>query len=130
MQLSSVPGAAMSASNCEMCMSSTATGLHKQVAAPLALQVTGDVFIGRYFDNEEDFKRLDFTAAELSSSAPWISDANKQLQRRSKRSGDTQALLQRLQEQPSTAAGAGQAPAAAAAQSPADVEKAKGNQVG
>lgn len=95
-------------------------------------QVNGDVFIGRYFDNEDDFKRLDFTASELSSSAPWLAEANKQLMRRSERSGDTQALLQRLQQQgqqPVAAAGDGQ-PSADGAQSPADAEKSKGNQVG
>lgn len=31
--------------------------------------VTGDAFFGRIFDNEDDFKRLDFTIPELSSSA-------------------------------------------------------------
>lgn len=34
------------------------------------LSVAGDAFFGRIFDNEDDFKRLDFTLAELSSSAP------------------------------------------------------------
>lgn len=108
------------------------SGTFKVHARFQLVQVNGDVFIGRYFDNEEDFKRLDFTAAELSSSAAWISEANKQLQRRSERSGDTQALMQRLQQQQQQQQqerlpeGARQA---ALVQSPADVEKAKGNQV-
>jgi hypothetical protein len=91
-------------------------------------QVSGDVFVARYFDNEDSFKRLDFTLAEVSSSAAWIKDARQQLARRSERSGDTQALLQRLQ--PSSKAGAGPgSTAAAAAQLPAEVERARGNEV-
>jgi hypothetical protein len=34
-------------------------------------QVRGDVFVARIFDNDDDFKRLDFTLNDLSSSAPW-----------------------------------------------------------
>jgi hypothetical protein len=90
------------------------------------LQVSGDVFIGRYFDNEQDFKRMDFTSKELSSSAPWIKDARQQLMRRSQRSDNTQQLVQSLKDQQ-------QQPAAAAATkplSPSEVEKNKGNEVG
>lgn len=106
------------------------------------------MFIGRLFDNEEDFKRLDFTMADLSSSAAWIRAARQQLARRSERSGDTQAVLQRLQQhqggqqsaagasaaRAAAAAGNGGAAAAAAAvqqqqQSPSDVAKNKGNEV-
>ena len=36
------------------------------------LQVNGDAFIGRTYDNGDDFKRLDFTVSEVSSSAPWV----------------------------------------------------------
>jgi len=36
------------------------------------LQVNGDAFIGRTFDNGDDFKRLDFTVSEVSSSAAWV----------------------------------------------------------
>jgi hypothetical protein len=89
------------------------------------MQVNGDVFLGRYMDNEEDFERMDFTTADLSSAAPWVADAQRQIARRSERSGDAQALLQRLQQQPPPAAGSG----SKAAASPADAAKAQGNQV-
>lgn len=36
------------------------------------LQVNGDAFIGRTFDNGDDFKRLEFTVSEVSSSAAWV----------------------------------------------------------
>lgn len=37
------------------------------------LQVNGDAFIGRTFDNGDDFKRLNFTVSEVSSSsAAWV----------------------------------------------------------
>lgn len=35
-------------------------------------QVRGDVFMGRIFDNEDDFVRMDFRLGEVSSSAPWV----------------------------------------------------------
>jgi hypothetical protein len=91
----------------------------------VGMQVNGDVFLGRYMDNEEDFERMDFTTADLSSAAPWVSDAQRQIARRSERSGDAQALLQRLQQQQPAAAGSG----SKAAANPADAAKAKGNEV-
>ena len=36
------------------------------------LQVNGDAFIGRTYDNGDDFKRLNFTVSEVSSSAAWV----------------------------------------------------------
>lgn len=101
-----------------------------QIAAEAgqALQVSGDVFIGRYFDNEEDFKRLDFTASELSSSAGWIKDARTQIMRRSQRSDGAQQLFQRLQQQQQPTAAAGSGSAAKPPQSPSEVEKNKGNE--
>lgn len=100
-------------------------------AATTTNQVSGDVFIGRYFDNEEDFQRLDFTMAELSSSSQWIKEAKQQIMRRSERSGDAQAMLNRLQHPPQQQQAAG-GPASSAVQppqSPSDVEKNKGNEV-
>lgn len=38
----------------------------------IALQVNGDAFIGRTFDNGDDFKRLNFDVSEMSSSAAWV----------------------------------------------------------
>lgn len=106
-------------------------------AAGQALEVSGDVFIGRYFDNEDDFKRMDFTLSDLNSSAPWIQEAQQQILRRSQRSSNTQALMHNLQQQhtdskqaaaaaAATAAGGGSS--AAKQQSPSEVEKVKGNE--
>ena len=36
------------------------------------LQVTGDVFLSRVYDDGDEFRRLDFTSDEMSSSAPWV----------------------------------------------------------
>lgn len=36
------------------------------------VQVNGDAFIGRTFDNGDDFRRLDFKVSEVSSSAAWV----------------------------------------------------------
>ena len=36
------------------------------------LQVNGDAFIGRTYDNGDDFKRLNFSVSEVSSSAAWV----------------------------------------------------------
>lgn len=91
------------------------------------LQVSGDVFIGRYFDNEEVFKRMDFTTKELSSSAPWMKEARQQLMRRSQRSDSTQKLVQSLKDQAQPVAAAA---AAAKPLPPSEVEKNKGNEVG
>jgi hypothetical protein len=87
------------------------------------LQVSGDVFIGRYFDNEEDFQRMDFTQSELSSAAPWIREARQQLMRRSERNSSAQELMQQLQHKQPPAPGG-------KVQSPSEVEKDKGNAVG
>ena len=38
----------------------------------ICVQVNGDAFIGRTFDNGDDFKRLDFKVSEVSSSAAWV----------------------------------------------------------
>eukprot|EP00879_Flechtneria_rotunda_P009953 GHRR01010409.1.p1 GENE.GHRR01010409.1~~GHRR01010409.1.p1 ORF type:complete len:241 (+),score=85.96 GHRR01010409.1:581-1303(+) len=97
-------------------------------AAGMHIQVNGDVFIGRYMDNEEDFARMDFTAVDISSSAPWVAEANAQILRRSERSSDTQALLQRLQA-PAGPSSSGRSNGSSRS-SPADAEKAKGNEVG
>lgn len=92
-------------------------------------QVSGDVFIGRYFDNEEDFRRMDFTQAELSSSAAWIREAKAQILRRSERGTNAQQLMQQL-KQPKQAPASSGGGSAAAPQSPSEAEKAKGNEVG
>lgn len=40
-------------------------------------QVRGDAFLARIMDNEEDFKRCDFTLDEMSSGAKWVHDAQQ-----------------------------------------------------
>lgn len=42
-----------------------------------ALEVRGDAFISRIFDNEDDFQRLDFSMSEMSSSADWVKEARR-----------------------------------------------------
>ena len=48
------------------------------------VQVRGDIFVARVFDNEDEFKRLDFTLAEVSSSADWMRQAALQNQKKRK----------------------------------------------
>lgn len=48
------------------------------------VQVRGDVFVARVFDNEADFKRLDFNLSEISSSADWIRQAAAQNEKKRK----------------------------------------------
>ena len=48
------------------------------------MQVRGDVFVARTFDNEDDFKRLDFTLSEVSSRAAWVKEARAQNERKAK----------------------------------------------
>ncbi len=89
-------------------------------------------------DNEEDFERLDFPISDLSSSAPWVEAAQEQLRRRDARSGQTRALLQKLQGQGRDAQADNSSSAAAANggnssnsgnSSPGDIQKAMGNAV-
>eukprot|EP00937_MAST-01D_sp_MAST-1D-sp2_P001924 g1924.t1 len=50
-------------------------------------QVLGDAFIGRFFDNEDDFARRDFRVDELRDDAPWMQEARQQAARRAARAG-------------------------------------------
>ena len=36
------------------------------------LQVRGDAFLARIFDNDDAFDRLDFTLTDMTSSAGWV----------------------------------------------------------
>lgn len=58
----------------------------------MPLQVNGDAFIGRTYDNGDDFRRLDFKVSEVSSGAPWVQEARAQNER--KRQRDSPAALQ------------------------------------
>uniref|UniRef100_M4BD24 MYND-type domain-containing protein n=1 Tax=Hyaloperonospora arabidopsidis (strain Emoy2) TaxID=559515 RepID=M4BD24_HYAAE len=42
------------------------------------LEVKGDAFIGRVFDNDDDFVRMDFRLSEISGDAPWVQTAKSQ----------------------------------------------------
>ena len=60
------------------------------------LQVQGDAFLARIFDNEDDFERLDFTLKEVTSNATWVKEAAAQNE--AKRRGDSaESILQRMQ---------------------------------
>ncbi len=60
------------------------------------MQVQGDAFLARVFDNEDDFERLDFTLKEVTSSAPWVKEAAAQNE--AKRKGDqADTILQSMQ---------------------------------
>ena len=59
------------------------------------MQVQGDAFLARVFDNEDDFERLDFTLKEVTSSATWVKEA---AQNEAKRRGDqADSILHRMQ---------------------------------
>nr|QKY15064.1 SUMo-activating enzyme subunit 2 (SAE2) [Polytomella parva] len=49
------------------------------------IEVRGDVFFGRVFDNEDEFVRMNFTKADLSSNAPWVRIAQTQAYHRHER---------------------------------------------
>ncbi|CAH0518077.1 unnamed protein product [Peronospora belbahrii] len=42
------------------------------------MEVKGDAFIGRVFDNDDDFVRMDFRLSEVSGSAQWMQVAKLQ----------------------------------------------------
>ncbi|TDH74295.1 uncharacterized protein CCR75_001180 [Bremia lactucae] len=42
------------------------------------LEVKGDAFLARVFDNDDDFVRLDFRLMEVSGDAPWVQLAKSQ----------------------------------------------------
>ncbi|KAE8896684.1 hypothetical protein PF005_g13615 [Phytophthora fragariae] len=42
------------------------------------LEVKGDAFIGRVFDNDDDFVRMDFRLSEVSGGAAWVQQGKQQ----------------------------------------------------
>ena len=60
------------------------------------MQVQGDAFLARVFDNEDDFERLDFTLREVASSAPWVKEAAAQNEAKMKGEG-AGGILRRMQ---------------------------------
>ena len=59
-------------------------------------QVMGDAFIARIFDDDDDFKRLDFTLDECSSDATWMKKAKALAIERSMNVGETQRAMEEL----------------------------------
>lgn len=41
----------------------------------------GDAFIARVYDDEDSFRRMDFTLPELASDAPWVKAAKQQVRK-------------------------------------------------
>ena len=62
----------------------------------LLLEVRGDAFIARFVDDEDTFLRQDFTLADLSSSAPWVTAARAFNLEKQKRAGSAQETLASL----------------------------------
>lgn len=64
------------------------------------VDIRGDAFIARTFDNEDDFKRLDFTLSEVSSSAEWVKCAARIAERKRQAGGpSSEQFLRRMQQQ-------------------------------
>lgn len=57
----------------------------------------GDAWLARIFDNEDEFRRLDFTLEEVSSSAAWVRTAKAQSDAKARSSGPVSATMQQLQ---------------------------------
>lgn len=68
------------------------------------IEVRGDAFLARVFDNGDDFERRDFLVAEVSSDAQWVRDAAAQHARQ--RAADTSgaALVERMRRTEEAAA--------------------------
>jgi len=67
-------------------LNARATQIAQMVGLPL--EVRGDAFVARFFDDDDGFDRLDFTLADLSSSAPWVAAA-REFHTKKNLSGDT-----------------------------------------
>ena len=65
-------------------------------AAGSPQRVMGDAFIARIFDDDNDFKRLDFTIDECSSDAAWMKRAKSLALEREASIGDVQATMAEL----------------------------------
>lgn len=64
------------------------------------LQVRGDAFLSRVFDDGNDFDRLNFTVAEVSSGAKWLQDAREQNARlrAAEAAGSSTRIMQEIQD--------------------------------
>lgn len=61
------------------------------------IEVRGDAFIARVFDNGDDFQRLDFGLEEVSSSAAWVGQA-RETSRRKEREERPEQVWQQIKE--------------------------------
>ncbi|GFR48092.1 hypothetical protein Agub_g9779, partial [Astrephomene gubernaculifera] len=102
------------------------------------MQVRGDAFLSRMFDNEDSFVRLDLRLGEVSSGAEWVAAAAAQAARRMRegdRAAEFMAKMQQQQQQQQQQQGSGkkeqggkQQPSATVRElSPAEAEKEAGN---
>ena len=66
--------------------------LVRQTAAGLPTTIHGDAFLARTVDCDEEFSRLDFTAAEVDSGAAWLEEARESNRRRQASAGKMQEL--------------------------------------
>ena len=90
------------------------------------MQVRGDAFLARVYDNGDDFERMDFTLGEMSSSATWVKQAHAQNERKRK-AEDPAASLQRLQQQAGTNTPASTLPPPPLPASASEQARIKGN---
>ena len=71
-----------------------ASALSAEAGSPQ--QVLGDAFIARIFDDDDHFKRLDFTLDECSSDAAWMKRAKALATERAETIGDVQRTMNEL----------------------------------
>jgi len=71
-----------------------ASALSAEAGSPQ--QVLGDAFIARIFDDDDRFKRLDFTLDECSSDAAWMKRAKALSVERAETIGDVQRTMTEL----------------------------------
>ncbi|KAG2482944.1 hypothetical protein HYH03_018169 [Edaphochlamys debaryana] len=93
------------------------------------LQVRGDAFVARVFDNEDHFVRLDLGLGEVTSSAPWVAAAAAQAAARLQGGDRAAAFVQQLQGRQGQGQGGKQEAAKATVRelTPAEAAKEEGN---
>ncbi|GLI64556.1 hypothetical protein VaNZ11_007876 [Volvox africanus] len=63
------------------------------------VQIRGDAFLGRLFDNDDAFVRMNFRLSEVSSAAPWVAAAAMQAARRMRQGDRAADFLAQMQQQ-------------------------------
>ena len=64
------------------------------------LDVRGDAFFGRVLDDGDNFARMDFTLADVSSSAPWVKQAKEQAIKRQKAQSSAEVIRRMTDKKP------------------------------